>query len=71
MPTCSVTVELGQPTHAPCNRIFTTPSGVMSTSSTSPPSDWTVGRMSAMTLATRSRTVGPAAELACWVLTDR
>jgi hypothetical protein len=44
---------------------------VMSTSSTSPPSDWTVGRMSAMTLATRSRTVGPAAELACWVLTDR
>lgn len=38
IPTCSVMLLLGHPTHAPCNRISATPSGVIRTNSTSPPS---------------------------------
>lgn len=43
----------GQPTQAPWRRIWTTPSGEMATSSTSPPSAWTAGRMRSITVATR------------------
>ena len=58
MPICRVIRLEGQPTQAPWSRIWTWPSGVISTSSTSPPSDWTAGRMRLMTCETRSCNVG-------------
>lgn len=58
MPTLSVMDDEGQPTQAPWRRIWAMPSGVMLTSSMSPPSAWTAGRMSERTLATLSCTVG-------------
>lgn len=56
-------LEEGHPTQAPCMRIWTTPSLVMSTNSMSPPSDWTAGRMRSMTARTLSWRVSGA--LAC------
>lgn len=46
MPCLRVMLLDGQPMHAPCRRIRATPSAVISTSSRSPPSDCTLGRMS-------------------------
>lgn len=59
MPTLSVMDDEGHPTQAPCRRIWTMPSGVMLTSSISPPSAWTAGRMRERTRATLSCTDGP------------
>jgi hypothetical protein len=57
IPVWRVTEADGQPTQAPCIRIWTTLSGVNPTNSMSPPSAWTAGRMSSMTLAIRSGSV--------------
>jgi len=54
MPVWRVAVEDGQPTQAPCMRICTILSGVKATYSISPPSAWTAGRMSSITLRMRS-----------------
>lgn len=54
MPSWRVMLLEGQPTHAPWRRTRTTPAWVISTNSTSPPSDWTAGRIMLMTRATRS-----------------
>src|SRR5690349_21436363 len=59
MPIWSVIVLLGQPWQAPWKRIWTTPAVLTSTSSMSPPSAWTAGRIRLMTFWTRSRTVPP------------
>lgn len=45
----------GQPTQAPCRRTSTTPSAAIPTSSTSPPSDCTAGRINEITFSTRLR----------------
>src|SRR5262245_16317927 len=55
MPFRSVVVELLQPLHEPWSRIVTTPASVTSTSSRSPPSDWTMGRSCWMTFSTSTR----------------
>ncbi len=62
IPVCNVTWLDGHPTHAPCKRICTTPSPVIETSSRSPPSACTAGRMSSRIFVTRART----ASLAPW-----
>jgi len=54
MPILRVMSDEGHPTQAPCMRILTIPSWVTSTSSMSPPSDCTAGRMRSMTSRTRS-----------------
>src|SRR3954468_1053010 len=55
MPIWRVIVLLGQPWQAPWKRIWTTPSPVTSTSSMSPPSACTAGRIRLITPCTLSR----------------
>jgi len=54
IPNWSVAAAEGHPTQAPWKRICTRCSEVIPTSSTSPPSAWTAGRMRSMTRATRA-----------------
>src|SRR5579864_6554681 len=64
-PACSVIIEYMQPTHDPARRICTTPF-TMSTSSRSPPSACTCGRIWSRTSCTRALSSRSAAGLVIW-----